>query len=102
MSPLSFGERVHLIRRRMTQATLAQAIGVSKAAIFRIEKGDFDDVKGKTVALLATTLGVRTDYLHGLTADDRPWNFEKDVPLVSEAEAEPADRKAVRRVSHHD
>jgi hypothetical protein len=102
MSPLSFGERVHLLWRRMTPAALAQAIGVRKVAIFHIKKGDFDDVKGKTVALLATTLGVRTDYLHGLTEDDRLWNFEKDAPLVSEAETEPACRKAVRRVSRHD
>jgi DNA-binding XRE family transcriptional regulator len=102
MSPLSFGERVHLLRRRMTQAALAQAIGVSKATIFRIEKGDFDDVKGKTVVPLTITLCIWTDYLHGLTEDDHPWNFEKDAPLISEAEAEPADRKAVRRVSRHD
>jgi transcriptional regulator with XRE-family HTH domain len=65
---MSFGERVHLIRRRqkMTQQALADAVGVSKATFFRIEKGDFTDVKGQTVAQLAKVLNVSADYLLGL------------------------------------
>jgi transcriptional regulator with XRE-family HTH domain len=53
----------------MTQQALADAVGVSKATIFRIEKGDFGDVKGQTVAQLARNLNVSADYLLGLKTE---------------------------------
>jgi transcriptional regulator with XRE-family HTH domain len=56
----------------MTQQALADAVGVSKATIFRIEKGDFGDVKGQTVARMAKTLNVSADYLLGLKPDPEP------------------------------
>jgi transcriptional regulator with XRE-family HTH domain len=71
---MTFGERIHLIRRRqkMTQQSLADAVGVSKATIFRIEKGDFGDVKGQTVARMAKTFNVSADYLLGLKPEPEP------------------------------
>jgi transcriptional regulator with XRE-family HTH domain len=56
----------------MTQQALADAIGVSKATIFRIEKGDFGDVKGQTVARMAKVLNVSADYLLGLKPNPEP------------------------------
>jgi transcriptional regulator with XRE-family HTH domain len=71
---MTFGERVHLIRRRkkMTQQALGDAVGVTKATIFRVEKGDFADVKGQTIARMAKTLNVSADYLLGLKPDPEP------------------------------
>ena len=71
---MTFGERVHLIRRRrkMTQQALGDAVGVTKATIFRVEKGDFADVKGQTIARMAKTLNVSADYLLGLKAEPEP------------------------------
>ena len=71
---MTFGERVHLIRRRkkMTQQALGDAVGVTKATIFRVEKGDFADVKGQTIAKMAKTLNVSADYLLGLKPDPEP------------------------------
>ena len=71
---MTFGERVHLMRRRkkMTQQALADAVGVSKATIFRIEKGDFTDVKGQTVAQLARVMNISADYLLGLKPEPVP------------------------------
>ncbi len=76
---MTFGERVHLIRRRrkMTQQALGDAVGVTKATIFRVEKGDFVDVKGQTIAKMAKTLNVSADYLLGLK--DEPEPLDKDV-----------------------
>ena len=76
---MTFGERVHLMRRRrkMTQQALADAVGVSKPTIFRIEKGNFSDVKGQTVAQLARTLNVTADYLLGLKPE--PEELEEGV-----------------------
>lgn len=71
---MTFGERVHLMRRRrkMTQQALGDAVGVTKATIFRVEKGDFADVKGQTIARMAKTLNVSADYLLGLKPDPEP------------------------------
>jgi len=71
---MTFGERVHLIRRRrkMTQQALGDAVGVTKATIFRVEKGDFADVKGQTIAKMAKTLNVSADYLLGLKPEPEP------------------------------
>jgi transcriptional regulator with XRE-family HTH domain len=76
---MTFGERVHLIRRRrkMTQQALGDAVGVTKATIFRVEKGDFADVKGQTIARMAQTLNVTADYLLGLK--DEPEPLDKDA-----------------------
>src|SRR5438045_5717578 len=76
--PLTFGERVALLRRRrgLTQAELAALLGISGNTISRIEQSThgewgFEDVKGKTVAALARHLHVSADYLLGLSEDDR-------------------------------
>ena len=80
MAQLTFGERIHILRRRLrlTQPALAKAVGVSAGTIFRVEKGDFSDLKGQTIARLARTLHVRADYLLGLTDDDREWTPDVD------------------------
>ena len=71
---MNFGERVHLMRRRrkMTQQALADAVGVSKATIFRIEKGDFADATGQTIAQMARVFNVSGDYLLGLKEEPEP------------------------------
>jgi transcriptional regulator with XRE-family HTH domain len=71
---MNFGERVHLMRRRrkMTQQALADAVGVSKATIFRIEKGDFADAMGQTIAQMARVFNVSGDYLLGLKEEPEP------------------------------
>ena len=75
---MNFGERVHLMRRRkkMTQQALADAVGVSKATIFRIEKGDFTDAMGQNIARMARALNVTGDYLLGLTDEPAPLEQE--------------------------
>jgi len=71
---MTFGERVHLMRRRrkMTQKELGEAVGVSKTTIFRIEKGDFADAMGQTIAQMARVLNVTGDYLLGLKEEPEP------------------------------
>lgn len=80
MAQLTFGERIHLLRRRrgLTQPALARAVGVSAGTIFRVEKGNFSDLKGQTIARLARTLHVRADYLLGLTDDESEWTPDVD------------------------
>jgi transcriptional regulator with XRE-family HTH domain len=56
----------------MTQQALGDAVGVTKATIFLVEKGDFADVKGQTIARMAKTLNVTADYLLGLKDEPEP------------------------------
>ena len=71
---MTFGERVHLMRRRrkMTQKEIGEAVGVSKTTIFRIEKGDFADAMGQTIAKMARVLNVSGNYLLGLQEEPEP------------------------------
>jgi transcriptional regulator with XRE-family HTH domain len=71
---MNFGERVHLLRRRrkMTQQALADAVGVNKATIFRIEKAELSDAMGQTIAKMARVLNVSADYLLGLKEEPEP------------------------------
>ena len=80
MAQLTFGERIHILRRRhgLTQPALAKAVGVSAGTIFRVEKGAFRELSSTTVARLARVLRVRADYLLGLTADDGEWTPDVD------------------------
>jgi iron(III) transport system substrate-binding protein len=64
--------REALLGAKAPGQALADAVGVSKATIFRIEKGDFTDVKGQTVAHLARVLNVSADYLLGLKEEPEP------------------------------
>jgi transcriptional regulator with XRE-family HTH domain len=75
---MTLGERVLLLRRRrkLTQGALAQAVGVAKNTISRLEQGRIDDVQGHTIAQLARALDVTTDYLLGMAEDE-------DVELVA-------------------
>lgn len=90
MAQLTFGERIHILRRRqgLTQPALAKAVGVSAGTIFRVEKGAFRELSSATVARLARVLRVRADYLLGLTADDREWT--PDLADVDDDDADAA------------
>ena len=68
---LNFGERLGKARDKasMTQQALADAIGVSKAAISRWEAGTREPGMDY-LAKLSETLGVTTDYLLGLSDSD--------------------------------
>jgi len=84
---MTFGERVHLMRRRrkMTQRELGEAVGVSKTTIFRIEKGDFADAMGQTIARMARVLNVSGNYLLGLQEDPDPLKPEPLEKVEHEA-----------------
>ena len=83
---MTLGERVIVLRRRrkLTQGELAQAVGVAKNTISRLEQGRIADVQGNVIAHLAQTLGVSTDYLLGL-AEERD-----EVPGSTDSKLRPA------------
>src|SRR5712691_3870123 len=68
MQPLTFGERLALIRKRhkMTQRQLAEHIGCQQSDIYRLESGLVNDPHMSRLVALAQALQVSTDWLSGL------------------------------------
>src|SRR6516162_1806390 len=67
MEPLTFGERISLVRRRLglTQQELAKRMGIAQTEIHRLETGLVKDPHMSRVVALANKLGVSTDWLLG-------------------------------------
>lgn len=59
MEPIRFGQSIRALRRRKrwTQQRLADAIGVSRPVIGRIERGQGDGVTVRTLVRVAALLG---------------------------------------------
>jgi len=68
MQPLTFGERLALIRKRrkLTQRQLAECIGCQQSDIHRLESGLVTDPHMSRLVALAQALQVSTDWLTGL------------------------------------
>ena len=71
---MNIGGRVRELRekRGLTQLDLTKATGLSQATISRIESGEFENLRGKTLVKLADSLRVTTDYLLGRTDKASP------------------------------
>jgi transcriptional regulator with XRE-family HTH domain len=81
MQPLTFGERLALIRKRrkMTQRQLAEHIGCQQSDIHRLESGLVRDPHMSRLVALARVLGVSLDDLVGWQEDTQ------DVPRDAKA-----------------
>jgi transcriptional regulator with XRE-family HTH domain len=68
MQPLTFGERLALIRKRrkLTQRQLAECMGCQQSDIHRLESGLVIDPHMSRLVALAQALQVSTDWLAGL------------------------------------
>lgn len=66
---MSFGEKVHTLRRKhkMTQKKLANATSMTQATISRIENGKVSNIRPSTLMKLSIALKVTIDYLVGKT-----------------------------------
>lgn len=64
----------------MTQAELAEAVGVSKASIVTWEQ-DLSGCSAGKLLDMANIFGVTLDYLYGLT-DDRGRNYNNEAEKV--------------------
>jgi transcriptional regulator with XRE-family HTH domain len=69
----TLGLRIRLARTRtrMSQAELADRIGISRNAMNRIESG-LTDPRASRITAIARALGTTTDYLLGMTDESEP------------------------------
>ncbi len=92
MQPLTFGERLALIRKRrkLTQRQLAERIGCQQSDIYRLEAGLVNDPHMSRLVALAQAVQVSTDWLSGL----RDTTDEADTTPPAQPRAKRAPRKA--------
>jgi transcriptional regulator with XRE-family HTH domain len=92
MQPLTFGERLALIRKRckMTQRQLAERISCQQSDIHRLEAGLVSDPHMSRLVALAQALQVSTDWLAGL----RDTTDEADITQPIQPTARRRTRKA--------
>jgi transcriptional regulator with XRE-family HTH domain len=67
------GQRLRALRHRLrlSVTALAQQADLTADHIYRLERGEIPNVRGITVARLATVLRTTMDYLFNLTTDPR-------------------------------
>lgn len=105
------GERLReaRIRRGLTQAEVAEKLGVTRSVIARYESG-INDPPSENISKLAEILGVSADYLLGRTDNPTSSNgsggppIEEEFPEVvnvlrrSGKKLTPEDRKRIARI----
>jgi transcriptional regulator with XRE-family HTH domain len=96
MQPLTFGERLALIRKRhkLTQRQLAEHIGCQQSDIHRLESGLVTDPHMSRLVALAQALQVSTDWLAGL----RDLTDETDTTSPAQPQP-PAKRPRARKAA---
>jgi transcriptional regulator with XRE-family HTH domain len=69
----SLGDRIRKAREHygMSQAELARRIGISKQAMYQMESNRTPDPGALKIKAIASNLRVSTDYLLGLSDDER-------------------------------
>jgi transcriptional regulator with XRE-family HTH domain len=75
---MTLGERLLIIRRRrgMSQGAVAQASGLNRNTIARLEQGVLHDLGGESIVKLARALGCSTDVLLGMVEFDKETEHE--------------------------
>ncbi|WP_374319165.1 helix-turn-helix domain-containing protein [Pseudoxanthomonas kaohsiungensis] len=76
------GERLRLarLRRKLSNAIVAQRAGISRSTLYKVEAGDPGATLGSYVRVLAV-LGLEND-LQGLAADDKVGRKLQDLALA--------------------
>ncbi|WP_250623482.1 helix-turn-helix domain-containing protein [Pinirhizobacter soli] len=79
----ALGERLRLarLRRKLSNAVVAQRAGISRATLYKVEAGDPGATLGSYIRVLAV-LGLEND-LQALAADDKVGRKLQDLELAS-------------------
>lgn len=88
------GERLKLarMRRKLSNATVAQRAGISRTSLYKVEAGDPGATMGTYLRVMAA-LGLEAD-LNALAADDKVGRKLQDLALGTPASATRRARRA--------
>lgn len=86
---IALGERIRLarLRRKLSNASVAQRAGISRSSLYKVEAGAGGATLGTYLRVLAV-LGLEND-IHALAADDKVGRKLQDLAL----EPEPAPKR---------
>ena len=84
-----FGERLRLarLRRKLSNAVVAQRAGISRSTLYKVEAGDPGATLGSYVRVLAV-LGLESD-LQTMAADDKVGRKLQDLALAAPPKRRP-------------
>lgn len=90
------GERLKLarMRRKLSNAVVAQRAGISRTSLYKVEAGEPGATMGTYLRVMAA-LGLETD-IDALAADDRVGRKLQDLALEAPMSAPRRSRKAIR------
>ena len=90
------GERLKLarMRRKLSNAVVAQRAGISRSSLYKVEGGDPGATLGTYLRVMAV-LGLESD-INGLAADDKVGRKLQDLALEAPASA-PRGRRSVAK-----
>ena len=85
---MTMGERIHQLRNQqhMTQAELAQRLGVGRSAVLKYEKGEVKNIPYDTIKKMATIFGVTPAYLQCFDQWDEE-QLADEVKLIERIQA---------------
>ncbi|RRU07114.1 helix-turn-helix transcriptional regulator [Stenotrophomonas sp. 278] len=95
----ALGERLRLarLRRKLSNAVVAQRAGISRSTLYKVEAGDPGATLGSYVRVLAV-LGLEKD-LQTLAADDKVGRKLQDLALVPTCRPRAASKRVAARMS---
>jgi transcriptional regulator with XRE-family HTH domain len=90
----SLGERIRLarLRRKLSNAAVAQRAGISRTSLYNVEAGDPGATLGTYLRVLAV-LGLESDF-NALAADDKVGRKLQDLGLAPEAGVRPRRQRS--------
>src|SRR2546426_669322 len=90
----SLGERIRLarMRRKLSNAVVAQRAGISRSSLYSVEAGEAGPSMGTYLRVLAA-LGLEAD-LSALAADDKVGRKLQDLALAPAPSAKPRRQRA--------
>lgn len=93
---LTVGERIRMLReeRDMTLEDVARRLGVSRATVFKYERGDIAKIPPNRIEALAELFGVSKSYIMGWTTDK-----QEEEPMGRIGIAVPDGDKFIRAYS---
>lgn len=86
---MTMGERIHNLRKkhRMTQAELAERLGVGRSAVLKYEKGEVKNIPYDTIVKMATIFGVTPAYIQCFDGWDNEKQLSDEVALIERIQA---------------
>lgn len=85
---MTMGERIYQLRKQqhMTQAELAQRLGIGRSAVLKYEKGEVQNIPYDTIKKMATIFGVTPTYLQCFEQWDEE-QLSDEVGLIERIQA---------------